>query len=76
MRQQRQAAMSEIAVPLLASLRWSGGKRNVTIVVLARIARALKTTPDRLLVPKSKAKGYVVGRPDERQYHQLVWAVQ
>jgi transcriptional regulator with XRE-family HTH domain len=25
--------------------------RNVTIVVLARIAKALKTTPDKLLVP-------------------------
>jgi len=33
------------------------GKRNVTIVVLARIARALKTTPDRLLVPVRKSKG-------------------
>jgi transcriptional regulator with XRE-family HTH domain len=32
-------------------------KRNVTIVVLARIARALKTTPDRLLVPPRKGKG-------------------
>jgi len=32
------------------------GKRNVTIVVLARIARALKTTPDRLLVPVRKGK--------------------
>jgi transcriptional regulator with XRE-family HTH domain len=31
-------------------------KRNVTIVVLARIARALKTTPDRLLVPPRKGK--------------------
>ena len=33
------------------------GKRNVTIVVLARIAKALKTTPDRLLVPVRKSKG-------------------
>jgi transcriptional regulator with XRE-family HTH domain len=32
------------------------GKRNVTIVVLARIAKALKTTPDRLLVPGRKPK--------------------
>jgi transcriptional regulator with XRE-family HTH domain len=32
-------------------------KRNVTIVVLARIAKALKTTPDRLLVPPRKARG-------------------
>ena len=32
------------------------GKRNVTIVVLARIARALKTTPDRLLVPARKSR--------------------
>lgn len=32
------------------------GKRNVTIVVLARIAKALKTTPDRLLVPGRKSK--------------------
>lgn len=31
-------------------------KRNVTIVVLARIAGALKTTPDRLLVPPRKSK--------------------
>jgi transcriptional regulator with XRE-family HTH domain len=27
------------------------GTRNITIVVLARLARALKTTPDRLLRP-------------------------
>jgi transcriptional regulator with XRE-family HTH domain len=33
------------------------GKRNVTVVVLARIAKALKTTPDRLLVPGRKSKG-------------------
>lgn len=32
------------------------GKRNVTIVVLARIAKALKTTPDRLLVPPRKSR--------------------
>lgn len=32
-------------------------KRNVTIVVLARIAKALKTTPDRLLIPVRKSKG-------------------
>ncbi|WP_342714518.1 helix-turn-helix transcriptional regulator [Bradyrhizobium sp. B024] len=32
------------------------GKGNVTVVVLARIARALKTTPDRLLVPVRKGK--------------------
>jgi transcriptional regulator with XRE-family HTH domain len=32
------------------------GKRNVTIVLLARIAKALKTTPDRLLVPPRKSK--------------------
>jgi transcriptional regulator with XRE-family HTH domain len=32
------------------------GKRNVTIVVLARIAKALKTTPDRLLVLPRKSK--------------------
>jgi transcriptional regulator with XRE-family HTH domain len=32
------------------------GKRNVTIVVLARIARALKTTPDRLLIPPRKPR--------------------
>jgi len=32
------------------------GKRNVTIVVLARIAKALKTTPGRLLVPVRKSK--------------------
>lgn len=28
--------------------------RNTTIVVLSRLARALKTTPDRLLVPKKQ----------------------
>lgn len=33
------------------------GKRNVTIIVLARIAGALKVTPDRLLVPPRKSKG-------------------
>lgn len=33
------------------------GKRNVTIVVLARLAAALKTTPDRLLVPPRRARG-------------------
>ncbi len=32
-------------------------KRNVTIVVLARIAKALKITPDRLLIPPRKTKG-------------------
>jgi transcriptional regulator with XRE-family HTH domain len=32
------------------------GLRNVTIVVLARIASALKTTPDRLLVPPRKSR--------------------
>jgi transcriptional regulator with XRE-family HTH domain len=32
-------------------------KRNVTITVLAKIARALKTTPDRLLIPPRKLKG-------------------
>lgn len=33
------------------------GKRNVTVIVLARIARALKTTPERLLVPLRKSRG-------------------
>jgi transcriptional regulator with XRE-family HTH domain len=33
------------------------GKRNVTVVILARIAKALKTTPDKLLVPSRKQKG-------------------
>lgn len=32
-------------------------KRNVTVVVLARIARALGTTPDRLLLPLRRGKG-------------------
>jgi transcriptional regulator with XRE-family HTH domain len=32
------------------------GKRNVTVVVLARIAAALKMTPDRLLIPSRKSK--------------------
>jgi transcriptional regulator with XRE-family HTH domain len=31
-------------------------KRNVTIVVLAKIAKALRTTPDRLLTPPRKSK--------------------
>lgn len=33
------------------------GTRNCTIVVLARLARALKTTPDRLLVPQKRMRG-------------------
>jgi transcriptional regulator with XRE-family HTH domain len=33
------------------------GTRNCTIVVVARLARALKTTPDRLLVPQKKTRG-------------------
>jgi transcriptional regulator with XRE-family HTH domain len=32
------------------------GKRNVTIVVLARLASALRTTPDRLLVLPRKSR--------------------
>ncbi|MCP2214416.1 helix-turn-helix domain-containing protein [Bradyrhizobium diazoefficiens] len=32
------------------------GTRNCTIIVLARLARALKTTPDRLLVPQRKGR--------------------
>ena len=32
------------------------GTRNCTIVVLARLARALKTTPDQLLVPLKKGR--------------------
>jgi transcriptional regulator with XRE-family HTH domain len=32
------------------------GKRNVTIVVLARLAAALKTTPDRLLVSSRRSR--------------------
>lgn len=32
------------------------GKRNVTIVVLARLAFALKTTPDRLLVSPRRSR--------------------
>lgn len=32
------------------------GKRNVTVIVLARIARALETTPDKLLVVPRKAR--------------------
>ncbi|QND73996.1 helix-turn-helix domain-containing protein [Tardiphaga robiniae] len=32
------------------------GKRNLTVIVLARIAGALKTTPDKLLVPPRKAR--------------------
>lgn len=31
-------------------------QRNVTIVVLERLARALKTSPDRLLIPAHKDK--------------------
>ncbi|MBB4363473.1 transcriptional regulator with XRE-family HTH domain [Bradyrhizobium sp. CIR18] len=33
------------------------GTRNCTIIVLARLARALKTTPDRLLVSHKKTRG-------------------
>jgi transcriptional regulator with XRE-family HTH domain len=33
------------------------GKRNVTIEVLARLAAALDTTADQLLVPQKKARG-------------------
>ncbi|WP_458309315.1 hypothetical protein [Bradyrhizobium sp. 195] len=32
------------------------GVRNCTIIVLARLAKALKTTPDRLLVPQRKGR--------------------
>lgn len=32
------------------------GTRNCTIVVLARLARALKTTPDRLLISQRKTR--------------------
>ncbi|QLH73469.1 helix-turn-helix domain-containing protein [Rhodopseudomonas palustris] len=32
------------------------GKRNLTVIVLARIAGALKTTPDKLLIPPRKAR--------------------
>lgn len=32
-------------------------KRNVTVIVLARIAKALGTTPDKLLIPPRRAKG-------------------
>lgn len=32
------------------------GTRNCTIIVLARLAKALKTTPDRLLVPLRKGR--------------------
>lgn len=31
-------------------------QRNVTIVVLSRIAKALRTTPDKLLIPSRKAR--------------------
>ncbi|MHC2318828.1 transcriptional regulator with XRE-family HTH domain [Bradyrhizobium diazoefficiens] len=33
------------------------GTRNCTIIVLARLARALKTTPDRLLMAPKKSRG-------------------
>lgn len=32
------------------------GTRNCTIVILARLARALRTTPDQLLVPQRKGR--------------------
>ncbi|WP_340672098.1 helix-turn-helix transcriptional regulator [Bradyrhizobium ottawaense] len=32
------------------------GTRNCTIIVLARLAKALKTTPDRLLAPQRKGR--------------------
>jgi transcriptional regulator with XRE-family HTH domain len=31
--------------------------RNTTIVVLSRLAKALKTTPDKLLVPRKQKSG-------------------
>ncbi len=37
-------------------------QRNLTIGVLARLAKALGTTPDKLLVPPRKGKGGAVGR--------------
>ncbi|MBR0847259.1 helix-turn-helix transcriptional regulator [Bradyrhizobium diazoefficiens] len=33
------------------------GTRNCTIVVLARLARALKTTPDQLLISQKRGRG-------------------
>lgn len=33
------------------------GTRNCTVIVLARLARALKTTPDRLLIPQKRSRG-------------------
>ncbi|WP_247316422.1 helix-turn-helix transcriptional regulator [Bradyrhizobium sp. 141] len=33
------------------------GARNCTIIVLARLAKALQTTPDRLLVPQKRTWG-------------------
>ncbi len=38
------------------------GKRNATVVVLARIAKALKATRDRLLVPHRKSKAWPTGK--------------
>ncbi|QPF88619.1 helix-turn-helix domain-containing protein [Bradyrhizobium commune] len=32
------------------------GTRNCTIVIVARLARALKTSPDQLLVPQRKGR--------------------
>ncbi|WP_404471762.1 helix-turn-helix domain-containing protein [Bradyrhizobium ottawaense] len=39
------------------------GTRNCTIIVLARVARALKTTPDRLLVFQRKGRAWSLSRP-------------
>ena len=61
-RARKAAELSQEALALEAGLdrtyisQVERGKRNLTIVVLARIARALKTTPDRLLVPVRKTK--------------------
>jgi len=39
-------------------------KRNLTVVVLARIARALGTTPDRLLIPPTNVQKKRGHNPD------------
>ena len=61
-RARKTAGLSQEALALEAGLdrtyisQVERGKRNVTIVVLARIAKALETTPDKLLVSARKSK--------------------
>jgi len=52
----QEALASEAGVDRTYISQVERGKRNVTVFVLARIAKPLKTTPDWLLVPGCKGK--------------------